>query len=262
MVAAFTSFSAFDYLHEGRFDAVIMNALEHSEPALTIAETMRKNSELYHIPTLFLIGDEFSDYQAAYQSGARDLINADSDPEEISGRILELANYHRIHEQLKSEVFSIVPEICRDDSGAVFSFEFYEKHLARLIQDAEKSAETVSLLAVRMIPQSQSNLEHVDFSMCFSEAAKIVRDLVRMQDLVCLESDTFLLAFYSTSKSQTLSIQNRIVTLLEDKAFTALSDHKALLTLSCQSAVYEIQSNDSVEVAISNLINELETSGI
>ena len=55
VVAAFTSFSAFDFLHERAFDAVVMNALEQSEPALTISETMRRNAKLFHVPTLFLV---------------------------------------------------------------------------------------------------------------------------------------------------------------------------------------------------------------
>ena len=62
VVAAFTSFSAFDFLHERTFDAVVMNAIEQSEPSLTISDTMRRNAQLFHVPTLFLVNqDTFQD---------------------------------------------------------------------------------------------------------------------------------------------------------------------------------------------------------
>ena len=54
VTAAFTSFSAFDYLHGEPFDAVVMNALEHSEPAFSISEAMRRNSKLYHLSLIHI----------------------------------------------------------------------------------------------------------------------------------------------------------------------------------------------------------------
>jgi len=58
IVAAFTSFTAFDYLYEKTFDAVVMNGLDSTEPAFTVAETMRKNASLYHVPALLLVNGD------------------------------------------------------------------------------------------------------------------------------------------------------------------------------------------------------------
>ena len=121
VVAAFTSFSAFDFLHESSFDAVVMNALKEPEPALTIASTMLRNSKLYHVPTLLLIDEAKFDYkEKAFKSGIKDIIPHDSDDVEIAGRIMELANYHRIHSQLKSEFNLIGGEACSDISSGTF----------------------------------------------------------------------------------------------------------------------------------------------
>ena len=54
VTAAFSSFSAFNYLHEEDFDAVVMNATENMAPAILVAETMQRNSRLYNIPVIFL----------------------------------------------------------------------------------------------------------------------------------------------------------------------------------------------------------------
>ena len=51
VVAAFTSFTAFDFLYEQTFDTVVINGLKSTEPAFSIVETMRKNAKLYHVPS-------------------------------------------------------------------------------------------------------------------------------------------------------------------------------------------------------------------
>jgi len=55
VVAAFTSFTAFDYLHDRVFHAVVLGALQGNEPAFTICSAMRRNARLFHIPALLLI---------------------------------------------------------------------------------------------------------------------------------------------------------------------------------------------------------------
>ncbi len=262
VVAAFTSFSAFDYLHERSFDAVIMNTIEQSEPALSISEAMRKNSKLYHVPTLFLIGDGFADAETAYQCGARDLISVNANPDEISGRILELANYHRIHEQMKTEMFSIIPEHCRDGSGTVFSYAFFERHLGRVISDAQKANETVTLLGLKLLPESVDGLTQDDLDVTYSESAAIIKDVLRMHDIISRQGDKFYMAFYDTDEHKTAGIRDRLKALLEDNAFSFLSDNSALLTLSCQSVIYPVQPTDNAEKALSALISELETSAV
>ncbi|MBO6730858.1 MAG: hypothetical protein JJ910_14175, partial [Maricaulis sp.] len=52
VVAAFSSYSAFDYLHERSFDAVILNANGKADTAFTISSAMRRNARLYHTPVL------------------------------------------------------------------------------------------------------------------------------------------------------------------------------------------------------------------
>ena len=262
VIAAFTSFSAFDYLHEGEFDAVIMNVLEQSEPALSISETMRKNSKLYHVPTLFLVEDDFQDEKLAYKQGARDLININAEPEEISSRILELANYHRIHEQMKREMFSIVPEAYRDTTNTVFSMQFFEKHLSRLVTDAQAADAAVTLLAVKLIPNGTYELSLEDYAHIQLQASKMIRDMLRMQDIVCRKADAFYLAFYETSEQNTVIIRDRLVKLLEDSPIQVLSDPSALITLYCQTTIKKVEETETADRALAILKNELEHASV
>jgi len=42
VTGAFSSYSAFNYLHEHEFDAVVMNAIEDTAPSILVTETMRR----------------------------------------------------------------------------------------------------------------------------------------------------------------------------------------------------------------------------
>ncbi|MEI2559109.1 hypothetical protein, partial [Acinetobacter pittii] len=54
-IGAFTAYTAFDYLHDQEFDAVVLWAGETHAEALSIAGGMRRNTRLYHIPTVLYL---------------------------------------------------------------------------------------------------------------------------------------------------------------------------------------------------------------
>ncbi|GGX58884.1 GGDEF domain-containing protein [Litorimonas cladophorae] len=221
VVAAFTSFSAFDYLHGEPFDAVVMNALEQTEPAFSISEAMRRNSRLFHTPTLFLTDKKtFESHDAAYAKGAHDIIEVDADPQEISGRILELANYHRVHEQLKTDFSALTTGIARDSSDTAFSREFMEAHVPRLLADAKTAGVPLTLMALRLVSNSDSPVETRDVADVAQKVAALLGNLVRMQDVVSRwNAETFILAFYNTNRTEAEVILNRIEALFESSIF-------------------------------------------
>jgi len=261
VVAAFTSFSAFDYLHGDPFDAVVMNALEQSEPALSISEAMRRNSKLYHIPTLFLIDEEsFNDHDAAYERGARDIITMKADSEEISGRILELANYHRVHEQLKADIFALTSEHARDKSGAVFSREFIEAHLPRVMADAHKSDRLVTLVGLSLSPNSTDPVKPEALESAYEQTANLIQNLVRMQDIVSRWDDNnFVLSFYDTDPSAAEIILSRIEALIDCSAFSSGPSQEAALTLSVKSYIHTVEPSDqSAKFHLNSLMMSLQ----
>ena len=52
VVGAFTAYTAFDYLHERIFDAVVLWAGDNPQESLSIAAGLRRNTRLYHTPAL------------------------------------------------------------------------------------------------------------------------------------------------------------------------------------------------------------------
>lgn len=242
VIAAFTSFSAFDYLHGDPFDAVVMNTLEHTEPAFGISEAMRRNSKLYHTPTLFLIkGHSFKDYGGAFKRGARDIIDCDADSDEISGRILELANYHRIHEQMKSDFLSLAVDEAIDSSGTAYSQAFMRGHLPRILRDATVVDRKVTLLAMKLIPNSVEQVTGSALTSAFAQTAELLNNLVRMQDVVCRwDQDKFVLAFFDTNQREAALILSRIKALLDCTVYDSGDFGGSPLSISAETLISEI----------------------
>jgi len=258
IVAAFTSFSAFDYLHEGDFDAVVMNALEQSEPALTISETMRRNAKLYHVPTLFLVDSQkFQDHELAYQKGARDIISTDAETEEISGRILELANYHRIHNQLKGE-FDAVGDTCMDTEISVFNEAFFRAHLARVTAELSITQDKLTVIAIRARPNSHSEIPADKIETAMIQIGQMLKNMVRMQDITArLSEDTFIIALPEQNVSSVSTVLDRITGIVDCAAFESGSKEDGAFTISIENSVVEYLGHESSDELIAHALSEL-----
>ena len=249
VVAAFTSFSAFDYLHEGTFDAVVMNALEQSEPALTISETMRRNAKLYHVPTLFLVdSDTFQDHDIAYQKGARDIISTNADTKEISGRILELANYHRIHNHLKSE-FDSISARCVDAESNVFNESFLRAHLSRVTRDLSHMEEDLTLIAIKARPISHFEIPTDKVSTAMSQIGKMLKNLVRMQDITArLSEDIFMIAFPEQNIESVGSVIERIEGIVDCAAFDSGHPEFGAFTIALETSLVQFMGHETLSL--------------
>ena len=261
VVAAFTSFSAFDYLHEGSFDAVVMNALEQSEPALTISETMRRNAKLYHVPTLFLVNSEtFQDHELAYNKGARDIISANSDTKEISGRILELANYHKIHSQLKGE-FDAVGDNCIDENSNVFNEAFFRSHLTRVTAELGETQEKLSVIAIKARANSHFEIPADKIEAAMAQVGQMLKNLVRMQDITArLSSDIFIIAFPEQDLQSVSVVIDRIAGIVDCAAFDSGNNENGAFTVSLETSIVEYMGHESSDELISHALAELNAN--
>lgn len=256
IVAAFTSFSAFDYLHDNRFDAVVMNALEGPEPALTITQTMHRNPHLFHVPTLFLIDENsFEDERSAFDAGARDLININAPSAEISNRILELANYHRLHDGLKIQFTHLGGSSYCDPETGVFNADFMSRHLPRVSQGCRNNGVPLTVMAVKMLPRSQDQVTKTDLRRAYAKAIKLIANLVRMQDIVArIDTDTVAIAFPEENETAIRSVLDRMTGLIECAAFETAARDVPPLTMDLDTAIIEQQPHEGADFLIGSAL--------
>ncbi len=210
VVAAFTSFSAFDFLHDSTFDAVVMNALNDSEPALSITQTMRRNSALYHTPSLLLTRPDYEDEDVAYKHGVSDIIHADAPEKIIQDRILELANFHRLHRQVKSAFDDFSDQSCRDESGA-YSAAFFAKHLDRLVKTYSAQDLPVSVITVHASFDIDSSMDLVASRRSYNQLGQMIKNMVRVYDVTArLSHNIFVIAFPGQPASSLAPVIKRL----------------------------------------------------
>ena len=254
VVAAFTSFSAFDYLQDNRFDAVIMNALQGTEPAMTIAETMRRNPRLFHVPTLLLVDKEtFREADAAYEYGIKDLIDKDAAPEELSGRVLELANDFRLHQQLKDEFNNLGGDDCSDPATGVFSARFLQPHLKRVSRDCRARKVPLSIMTLKLTPKFTAALTGDTLKSAYDQSIKLIAGIVRMQDIVArIDKDKVVVAFPEERRIDVARVAARISTMIETSTFPDHHGNTDSLRMGVESAIVE-QGEDTgaVEAVVS-----------
>lgn len=220
VIAAFTSYSAFDFLHDTPFNAVVMNALGSTEPAFSICETMRRNSKLYHTPTLFLTGEDFDAHDEAFSKGATDIIPFGSDSDEISGRILELANYHRLHQTLKAEFDDLGGTRCVDEPSGTYNKLFFFAHLRRVrLAQAEINAPT-TLILVRVRPRTETLPDPDYVTAAYDQVGKMINNMVRMEDIVArIDDNLFAAAFPGQNHEIMQVVVDRIQGIVDATAF-------------------------------------------
>jgi len=224
VIAAFTSFTAFDFLHEFTFDAVVMNALKGMEPGLTISQTMRRNSSLYHTPALLLGHKGQLDSDKAYEHGVSDILFSDTDEKDIQNRILELARFHRLHRQVKAEFDNLGHEEVVDSSGT-YSGRFFSKHLNRLVNTYSTLDLPVSVLTIDVRTDSDDiPIDQQDKAL--NEFGSMIKNLVRVYDVTArISRNVFVIAFPGQPASTLAPVIERINTITASTKFLPDTAH-------------------------------------
>jgi len=215
VVAAFTSFTAFDYLYEQTFDAVVMNGLVTMDSALSVTQTMRKNAKLYHVPALLLANQmNEQDQIAVYDAGMNDILDANAKLEDISARVLEQANFHRMHETLKHEFGMLGGDLCTDTATQLYNEAFFNAHLTRVFKFYDAQDMPVSLCLIRVSPKNPAKAD-MAIGSSYQQIGAMIKNLVRLQDITArLKPNLFAIAFPGQSAGQLQPVVDRIESIL------------------------------------------------
>ncbi|RZV41512.1 MAG: diguanylate cyclase, partial [Acidimicrobiales bacterium] len=230
---------------EKTFDAVVMNGLESTEPAFTVAETMRKNASLFHVPALLLVnGRTFTDRDTAYEHGISDVISSESHVDEIRARVTEQANFHRTHTNLKRVFGNLGGDACFDQATGLYNSKFFNTHLKRLNAYYGPKTLPISLCLIR-VKFDNDQLSKVSLTSAYQQVANLIKNLLRLQDLVGrLDNGVFAVAFPGQTPDQLRSVTNRISSILECAAIT------------------DPLTNDALKVKLEVSLNTLNNMGL
>lgn len=220
VIAAFSSYSAFDYLHERAFDAVVLNAIDRKDMAFSISSAMRRNARLYHTPVLLLARPgRFEEADEAFARGVSDLLPADAPAEEIRQRVLCLAQERQRRRRARNTL-----EACRaartlDTETGLFHARFATAHLQDLLNASRRDRRATSFVLMRASGPTPSPSGKA-LGAARRQFAAMLRHLLRGEDAAArLSDDVYAAILPFTDGEGAHCVAERIASIADCTAF-------------------------------------------
>lgn len=225
VVGALTAYTAFDYLHERPFDAVVLWAGEHHAEALSIAGGMRRNTRLFHVPTVLYLrtGAEVT-LADAYNRGLSDVASADTPEADTAGRIISLARAYRRETAIRSALGRAQGSGLMDAATGLFTRELFAAHLSRLAQASRERRRPLSIAVLKLAEKpSMAPLRSSGWvDRAIPQIGSMIARLVRSEDTAArLAPELFALALPAASLGEARTAAERIAAVIGCTAFEA-----------------------------------------
>ncbi|MBI1198152.1 MAG: diguanylate cyclase [Phenylobacterium sp.] len=253
VVGAFTAFTAFDYLHERPFDAVVLWAGDNPHEALSIAAGLRRNTRLYHTPALLYMRAESQITAAeAYHRGISDVASPEQPEGETALRVVELARAFRRQKAVRSALEQARSSGLMDAATGLFTRDLFAAHLRRLARSAQDRNRPLSVCMLKVS-------ENVDLkapraggwvARAIPQIGSMIGRLVRVEDTAArLAPEVFALALPATPLHAARLAGERIAAVIGCTAFEA-GQGATPFVVEFDLGVAEVASPDGVGYAL------------
>ncbi|THD77594.1 MAG: diguanylate cyclase [Phenylobacterium sp.] len=225
IVGAFTAYTAFDYLHERRFDAVVLWSGENPQEALSIAAGLRRNTRLYHTPALlYMRKDSYVTASEAYHRGVTDVASPETPESETARRVVELARAYRRQTSVREALEGARNSGLMDAATGLFTRDLFAAHLARLAQASKIRNRPLSVCVLKVADQPDLAAAKAGgwLARAIPQIGSMIGRLVRVEDTAArLGPDIFALALPATPAGAARAAGERIAAVIGCTAFEA-----------------------------------------
>lgn len=231
--AAFTSFTAFDYLHDRPFDAVALWAGDDAAEALSIAAGMRRNTGLYHVPAmLYLDLTDEALLSEAFNRGVSDIASPDEPEALTAARLVELARNYRRQTAIRRALEQARGSGLMDPATGLFTRDLFAAHLAKLAAASERRRRPLSICVLRVADRPETLRARAGgwVDRAVPQIGSMIARLVRAEDTAArLAPDVFALALPATGETAARAAGERIAAVIGCTAFDAGPDAPAFV---------------------------------
>ena len=225
VVGAFTAFTAFDYLHERPFDAVVLWAGENPQEAMSIASGLRRNTRLYHTPALlYMPADSSITVSEAYHRGISDVASPQTPERDTALRIVELARAYRRQKSVRIALEQARHSGLMDAATGLFTRELFAAHLGRLSRGARGRNRPLSVCVLKVSERADLTAARAGgwVARAVPQIGSMISRLVRVEDTAArLAPEVFALALPSTPLHAAQIAGERIAAVIGCTAFEA-----------------------------------------
>jgi two-component system cell cycle response regulator PopA len=263
VVAAPTPYTAFDYLHETRFDAAVLWGAPDHAPALSIASGMKRNTRLYHIPlALYLRSEGEINLSELYNRGFSEVASADTPEPEAASRVLALARTHRRHMAIRKALEAARGAGIMDPSTGLFSRNLFASHLGRVAEMATARRRPLSVCVLRVAESEALTLARSGgwLDRAMPQIGSMVSRLVRVEDTAArLAPEVFALALPATPGPAARLAAERIAAVIGCTAFDAGTDRSPFV-VEFSVGVAELQPGEGAGSVLERASSDLQAS--
>ena len=253
VVGAFTAYTAFDYLHERPFDAVVLWAGDNDSEALSIAAGMRRNTRLYHIPTLlYLQAEALVTLAEVFHRGISDVASPDTPEVETAKRVIELARAHRRQSAIRTALEKARSSGLMDAATGLFTRDLFAAHMVRLTQAARARNRPLSVCVLKLTerPDLKPLRDGGWIDRAIPQIGSMIGRLVRAQDTAArLGPELYALALPSTNQAAARAAGERISAVIGCTAFDA-GDNRPPFVVEFDIGVAELEPGEGAAKAL------------
>ncbi|MEA1943412.1 MAG: diguanylate cyclase [Pseudomonadota bacterium] len=261
VVAAFSSYSAFDYLHERPFDAVVLNAAGKRDIAFTISSAMRRNARLYHTPVVLLADQvDAQTSEEAFARGVSDILLPSASDAELRERILTLTDERKRRRHAKAAL-----EACRDPrtldiETGLFNSGFLTSHIQDLLNASARDEMSFALIALQiMLPEGRERPDDVSAEKARRQFAAMLRHLLRTEDAAARFSDDVFMAVLPFTDAPGIDcVASRIAAIAECTAFES-EDPLHPFRLTVRAAPVPVRAGETAEALVERALRALQS---
>ncbi len=257
---AFTAYTAFDYLHDQAFEAVVLWTGGDYAESLSIAAGMRRNTRLYHIPAvLYLRPDAELSPEHVFHRGVSDVASPRTPAAETADRIIELAKAYRHQSAIRSALNRARASGLMEATTGLFTRDLFAAHLARLTRSARDRNRPLSVCVLKMT--ERADLQQVRAEGWMERAApqigSMIGRLVRAEDTAARLGPETALALPSTRLHSGVAAAERIAAVIGCTAFDA-GEGRPPFVVEFDIGVAEVERGESAAMALERAAARLQ----
>lgn len=217
--AAQTTFCAFDFLHDLDFDAVILNALDDEDRALTLCTALRRNTKLFHTPVLLLLDpNDEALIDEALSEGASGVIFPDSGLDDIAAHVNDLARQRQRRTAITTALNQARTLKTVNAPTGVATAHFFLEHLQAMGENAVTTRRPLAAIVLRA--EAPRAVPRAKRDAALDQLGGMLRHLVRTEDFCGrLSSAVYAVALPNADLAEANAIAERLSAVGECTAF-------------------------------------------
>jgi two-component system cell cycle response regulator PopA len=223
IVGAFTAYTAFDYLHDRAFDAVVLWGGDDQAEALSIAAGMRRNTRLFHIPSvLYLRAPADLNLEDVFNRGVTDIAAPNVPEAQTAARVVALAKAYRRQASIRTALENARGSGLMDSSTGLFTRDLFAAHLSRIATAASERNRPLSVCVLKVGDRPEITMARSGgwLDRAMPQIGSMISRLVRAEDTAArLAPEVFALALPATAHGQARLVAERIAAVIGCTAF-------------------------------------------